>query len=219
MKHWPWQRPSWVPGELPTWSRPWCNTLVSLGEQDCLAPCLNLSWKGRKKVPGSSLDSLLLGTWGRLLLGPQGNSPSPWRHRSALLGRWQGHNPHLGTKHPRCLLLGEQEIQPPQHHLHDSMNLWEAAASALGPRPLEKSKWSNPHQTFFGSGQLCGEVCYKDGRWIEASSLEQHSPEQMCQITSAPDGNKHTRASYQNAWSNLNETQRGPLPDQGPPSL
>ena len=41
----------------------------------------------------------------------------------------------------------------------------------------------------------------------------------MCQITSTPLGNKHPRCSYQNAWSNLDETHRGPLPDQYPPTL
>ena len=30
---------------------------------------------------------------------------------------------------------------------------------------------------------------------------------------------RHPRCSYQTTWSNLNETHRGPLPDQGPPTL
>ena len=34
----------------------------------------------------------------------------------------------------------------------EATNLGESAARPLGPRPLEKSKCSDPHQNFFGGG-------------------------------------------------------------------
>ena len=59
----------------------------------------------------------------------------------------------------------------------EAIDLGEAAARPPGKRPLEKKKFSDPHQTQWASRQGCGEVCREDGRWISPSPSEHRGPE------------------------------------------
>ena len=63
------------------------------------------------------------------------------------------------------------------HSIHHPCEPGEVAVRPPGAVSPQKPKWSDPHKHYFGSGQGCGEVCCKDGRWMPPFPLEQCSPE------------------------------------------
>ena len=101
--------------------------------------------------PGPSLNSPPLQTWGRLLLAP--GAISPWKTKVEAgfcpLGEVMGHVPTSEPKTPGSLLKGNRR------HSLPSTAVKEAATSAPGPRPLEKPKWSNLHETWWSTLEYC----------------------------------------------------------------
>ena len=123
-------------------------------------PTLATFWLSSKESARRVVTSMeSVGSSSSALLPIGASSPGKkWRHQSALLGRRWGHVAHLRAQDLRSLSWDRRHSLPST----TLVNLVEAAASALGPGPLEKPKWSDPHKTSWGGGQGCGEVCCKD---------------------------------------------------------
>ena len=121
--------------------------------------------------------------------------------------------PHLGTEDPGSLPRGVQEIGPPQDRCQKPGG---GCCQAPGGKALEKKSCSDSHETWWGGGQGCGEVCPEDGKWIPTFPWKRRGPEQMCQMTSKC---IHPRGSPRNAWVDFDGTRREPCPHRGPPPL